>query len=78
MAGGEYLLINHIPLRVGYRYDQGANSHALSAGVGYMAKEFSVEGSVRRTLVGPPATMIFFGVAYFLESSGLTKAQPDQ
>jgi hypothetical protein len=77
MAGGEYLLINHIPLRAGYRYDQGANSHALSAGVGYLAREFSVEASVRRTVAGPPATMIFFGAAYFLESSGLTKAQPD-
>ena len=35
----------------------------------------SVEASVRRTLVGPDATMLFFGVAYFLESSGLTKTQ---
>jgi len=77
MAGGEYLLINHIPLRAGYRYDQGANSHALSAGVGYIAREFSIEASVRRTVAGPAATMIFFGAAYFLESSGLTKAQPD-
>lgn len=77
MIGGEYLLINHIPLRAGYRYDQGANSHAVSAGVGYMAREFSIEASVRRTVAGPAATMLFFGVAYFLESSGLTKAQPD-
>lgn len=75
MVGGEYLLVNHVPLRLGYRYDQGANSHQLSAGVGYLAREFSIEGSVRRTLVGPDATMLFFGVAYFLESSGLTKTQ---
>ena len=73
MAGGEYLLIDHIPLRLGYRFDQGAKSHALSGGVGYTSREFSIEASVRRTLVGPNATMIFFGVAYFLESSGLTK-----
>jgi hypothetical protein len=72
MGGGEYLLIDHIPLRLGYRFDQGADSHALSGGVGYIANEFSVEASVRRTLVGPDATTIFFGVAYFLESSGLT------
>lgn len=75
MVGGEYLLVNHVPLRLGYRYDQGAESHQLSAGVGYLAREFSVEASVRRTLVGPDATMLFFGVAYFLESSGLTKTQ---
>lgn len=72
MAGGEYLLVDHIPLRLGYRFDQGADSHSLSGGVGYTSREFSIEGSVRRTLVGPEATSIFFGAAYFLESSGLT------
>lgn len=72
MAGGEYLLVNHIPLRVGYRFDQGADSHQLSGGFGYLASEFMVEASVRRTLVGPETTEIIFGVAYFLESSGLT------
>lgn len=73
MAGGEYLLIDHIPLRLGYRFDQGAGSHQLSGGVGYTSREFSIEGSVRRTLVGPAATDIVFGIAYHLESSGLTK-----
>lgn len=72
MAGGEYLLIDHIPLRAGYRFDQGANSHQISAGVGYVAREFMVEASVRRTLVGPETTMIIFGAGYYLESSGLT------
>jgi hypothetical protein len=71
-AGGEYLLVDHIPLRLGYRFDQGASSHALSGGVGFTSREFMIEGSVRRTLVGPEATSIFFGAAYFLESSGLT------
>ena len=71
-VGGEYLLVDHIPLRVGYRFDQGATSHALSGGVGYIANEFMIEGSVRRTLAGPEATSIFLGAAYFLESSGLT------
>ena len=75
MAGGEYLLIDHIPLRVGYRFDQGAKSHQIGGGIGYIAREFSIEASVRRTVVGPNATMIFFGASYFLESSGLTKTQ---
>jgi hypothetical protein len=77
MAGGEYLLLDHVPLRVGYRFDQGANSHAVSGGLGYIAREFMVEASVRRTIVGPEATTIFFQVGYFLESSGLT-ASPDE
>ena len=35
---------------LGYRYDQGPDMHFLSAGLGYIAKEFSVEASVRRGL----------------------------
>ncbi len=77
MAGGEYLLLDHVPLRLGYRFDQGADSHALSGGVGYLAREFMIDASVRRTLVGPEATTLFFQVGYFLESSGLT-ASPDE
>jgi hypothetical protein len=77
MAGGEYLLLDHVPLRLGYRYDQGADSHALSGGVGYIAREFMIEASVRRTIVGPEATTMVFQVGYFLESSGLT-ASPDE
>ncbi len=72
MGGGEYLLVDRVPLRLGYRFDQGADSHQLSGGLGYIQPEFMIEASVRRTLVGPEMTEIIFGVAYFLESSGLT------
>jgi opacity protein-like surface antigen len=72
MAGGEYLVADRVPVRLGYRFDQGADSHALSGGLGFISPEFSIEASVRRTLAGPEATTIFFGVGYFLESSGLT------
>ncbi len=76
MAGGEYLLLNHVPLRAGYRFDMlnGSGekmSHAVSAGVGYVEPRFGIEASVRRTVVGPSATMIFIGFAYYLESLGL-------
>lgn len=73
MLGGEYLAGDHFPLRLGYRYDQGAKLHWLSGGLGYIANEFSVEASVRRSLSNPGATMLVFGVAYFLESTGVTK-----
>ncbi len=71
MLGGEYLAGDHFPIRLGYRYDQGADSHAISGGLGYVERRFSVEASVRRTVAGPSATMIFVGLAYHLESSGL-------
>ncbi len=72
MGGGEYLLVDRVPLRLGYRFDQGADSHQLSSGLGFLSPEFMIEASVRRTLVGPEMTEIIFGAAYFLESSGLT------
>ncbi|MBI4700548.1 MAG: hypothetical protein HY744_05185 [Deltaproteobacteria bacterium] len=75
MAGGEYLIANHFPVRAGYRFDHGAGSHALSAGLGYLDSRFSVEASVRRTLAGPASTTIVVGIAYFLESSGLAPVE---
>lgn len=71
MGGAEYLLLDRVPIRLGYRFDQGADSHQLSGGLGFVAPEFMVEASVRRTLVGPEATEIIFGAGYFLESSGI-------
>lgn len=75
MVGGEYLLINHIPLRLGYRFDQGANLHTLSTGLGYIGNEFSIEASVKRILADQTrgSTTMVFSVAYFFESSGLTR-----
>ncbi len=74
MLGGEYLLGDHFPLRLGYRYDQGSASNAISAGLGYVGTEVAVEGAVRRSLDDTPATTLVFSLAYFLESTGLTRA----
>lgn len=73
MGGGELLVADAIPLRGGYRFDQGAESHAISGGFGYLAREFSADLSVRRTVAGPSATTIVIGLAYFLESTGMTR-----
>jgi hypothetical protein len=84
MAGGEVLIANHYPIRLGYRFDHGAELHALSAGLGYVGKEFAIEASVRRTLSSPGATMIVVGLAYHLESTSFIRvategfAQPEQ
>ena len=75
MLGGEYLVADHVPIRLGYRFDQGAKLHTLSAGLGYISPEFSIEGTVKRSLSQPGVTTMIFSVAYFLESSGLTRVQ---
>jgi opacity protein-like surface antigen len=73
MAGAEYKVAGIVPLRLGYRFDQGAKLNTLSFGSGYVGSEFAVEVSVKRTISNPGATTVFLGIAYYLESSGLTK-----
>jgi opacity protein-like surface antigen len=81
MAGFEYLAADHFPLRVGYRYDVQPATHAISAGVGYIDPQFSVELGFRRTITGKepygPVTSIVIDLQYFLESSGMTRTPVD-
>jgi hypothetical protein len=76
MAGGEYLAADHYPIRLGYRFDQGANVHAISGGFGYIGTEFAIEGAIRRTLSSTiGTTMLALTLTYHLESSGLTRTR---
>jgi opacity protein-like surface antigen len=76
MAGVEYLAADHYPIRLGYRYDQNQSTHALSAGVGYIDPQFSIDLALRRTLAEKvpyaPVTSIVIDLQYFIESTGLT------
>jgi hypothetical protein len=74
-AGGEYMLVEVVPIRAGYRYDSGAKLNVLSLGTGYVGTSFAIEGAVKRTVSNPGATTLFFSAAYYLES-GAGKATP--
>jgi opacity protein-like surface antigen len=73
MVGGEYLASNHVPIRLGYRFDQGAKLHSLSVGTGYIASAFGVALSVKRTLSSPGATALLLSFEYYFEASGLLR-----
>ncbi len=81
MGGLDYLAGDHYPVRLGYRWDQGLRTHAVSGGLGYVDPQFSLEVSMRRTVSGPetltPSTTVVIGLQYFLESSGITRAPTD-
>ncbi|MEI9941407.1 MAG: hypothetical protein WDO69_29665 [Pseudomonadota bacterium] len=77
MGGGEFLAGDHFPLRAGYRYDEGAKSQSLSAGVGYVDTAFGVEIAARRTVSGEQATTLVFGFSYHLDSGSLTGGEGD-
>jgi hypothetical protein len=71
MGGVEYLAAGQYPIRLGYRYDGGESSHALSGGLGYAAREFSIDASVRRVFGDEAVTAIFIGLKYHVESLGI-------
>jgi len=77
MVGLEGLFADHVEARLGYRYDDGAKSHALAAGVGYIERNFDVDVSFRRTVVGDTASAVIFGFTYHLEATGLTPSPSD-
>lgn len=70
MGGFEYLAGNAYPLRMGYRFDEGLNTHWLSGGLGYIDKQISAEITARRSVSGYEATEILIGFKYHLESAG--------
>jgi hypothetical protein len=71
MFGAELFLGGHVPVRLGYRYDEGTQSHALSAGLGYIEKSWSFEVSGRHDIVSDhPATMLVASVRFFYNPEG--------
>jgi hypothetical protein len=79
MAGAEYTAGGIVPIRAGYRFDQGSKLSTVSLGTGYVSSVFAIEASVKRGIASNEnggITTILFSAAYFLESSGLTRAAP--
>ncbi len=78
MLGGEYLLADHFPIRAGYRYDQGQQSHTIAGGLGYIDNAYSVEVGFEHNVVGPASTAIILGFKYHVESLGLEPQDTEQ
>ncbi len=69
--GGEIFLVDHLAIRLGYRYDEGLKTNSLSGGVGYVDQRWGVEGSLRRDITGDnPSTMISLSLRYFVDTMG--------
>ncbi|RYE84442.1 MAG: hypothetical protein EOO75_18105 [Myxococcales bacterium] len=77
MVGGELLIADTYPLRAGYRFDQGLQSHLVTGGAGYLDRQFGVELSVQRGVSGPSSTAIILGLQLFLEGIGLARGAED-
>ncbi len=72
MAGGEVLIADRVPIRLGYRYDDVMKTHAVTAGAGYVDRRFSVEAGGRRDIVADhPATTVAVGLRFFIDAAGV-------
>jgi hypothetical protein len=69
MAGAELFLGGHVPLRVGYRFDDGTRTQSVSGGLGYIDSRWSIELSVRQDVVSEhPNTMTGLSLRFFYTS----------
>lgn len=71
MFGAEVFLANHVPLRAGYRFDEGTRVHTVSGGVGYVDRAWSVELGIRRDVSASyPSTLACLALRYFYDAGG--------
>jgi hypothetical protein len=70
MAGAEYFLIGHVPIRAGYSYNDGTKTHALHGGLGYISKAAAVEvgvaGDLNKGIMGEQDVRFMLSVKYFV------------
>lgn len=67
-SGGAELMVQRVPIRLGYAYDdtrlsQGA--HMVTAGLGYIDQRFGVEAAMRQEVSGGSQTTLLLNVRYF-------------
>jgi hypothetical protein len=71
MVGGELLVAEHYPVRIGWRYDGGMHVHAASLGFGYVEATWGAELGVRRDLLADHGSTLFvLSLHYFYDSGG--------
>lgn len=74
-VGGELLVADRYPLRLGYAFDQGSRRHAISGGLGYVDRSFAIDVGARQEVAGPSdpwgkAFIFNVGLRYFYDTGG--------
>ncbi len=69
LAGGgiEYLAGNMVPIRIGYRYDAGRDTHAVTGGLGFVDPKWGIDLSLRQEVNAQQATEIQLALRYFVQ-----------
>ncbi len=65
-AGGEYFVSGIVPLRLGYRFDTGRETHDVTGGVGYTDRHFGVDLSLRQRVSGGDETRLMAALRFYV------------
>ncbi len=66
LGGGLEVFTGEVPIRGGYFYDSGRGLHYITAGLGYVRPEFSVDVGWRQQVAGGEDTWLTLSLRYFV------------
>jgi hypothetical protein len=66
IGGGFEFFTGEVPLRAGYVFDSGRNTHFVSAGVGWMNQQLGADISIRQQVTGDYHTWLLATFRYFV------------
>lgn len=65
-GGFEYVHETTIPLRLGYMFDSGRDTHVIGAGLGYNDQKMGIELGLQQGVSGTNDTRVMVGLRYFV------------
>ncbi|MCU0674615.1 MAG: hypothetical protein MUE69_17715 [Myxococcota bacterium] len=66
-GGGEILLGGQVPLRLGFRRDQGRELNQITAAIGYVDQKVGLDVALRQDVNGPKETQLLFAFRYHVQ-----------
>lgn len=66
-GGFEYLSSGSIPIRLGYAFDAGRETHSVTGGLGYVDQKVGIDVSLRQQVSGGDDTIAMASVRYFIQ-----------
>jgi len=66
-GGAEVLLGGQVPLRLGFRRDQGRELNQITAAIGYVDQKVGLDVALRQDVNGPKETQLLFAFRYHVQ-----------
>ncbi|MCB9613316.1 MAG: hypothetical protein H6721_08705 [Sandaracinus sp.] len=66
-GGAEVLIAGQVPIRLGYRRDQGRELNQITAAVGYVDQKVGIDIALRQDIGGPKETQLLFAFRYHVQ-----------